>query len=84
MGKAHCMDEFTGGTTRNIKVGRILRECGGTGLRAVPFIRLSGKWLERAGFLEGDTIMVAAVDGQIRITRPDQRSASGWRQGELF
>lgn len=77
------MDEFTGGTTRNIKVGRILRECG-TGLRAVPFIRLSGNWLEQAGFLEGDTIMVAAVDGKIRITRLDQRSASGWRQGELF
>lgn len=36
---------------------------------AVPIIRLSGKWLEAAGFLEGDRIEVWRGNGRIVIIK---------------
>jgi len=33
-----------------------------------PFIRLSGRWLERAGFRLGQTVTVLVEDGKLTIT----------------
>ena len=78
------MDESGGVSLRILKVGRTtqVRGCGHGSV--VPFIRLSGKWLERAGFLENDMIAVAAVNGEIRIVRQDEKDAPGRVQWELF
>jgi len=49
---------------QTIKVGRTYR---GANSR-VPFIRLSGNWLEEAGFSEGDVAQVSVARGEIRLT----------------
>ena len=66
------MDEITSGTVRLIKVGRttqVRRSDGRSSVVVVPYIRLSGKWLERAGFLEGDVIEVTSAGGKIKMGR---------------
>lgn len=81
------MNEPASGTTvRLIKVGRTtqVRRSGGSSVVVVPFIRLSGKWIERAGFLEGDTIAVTGGNGQISIIRQGHHGVPGWVQSELF
>ena len=80
------MDESTGSSARLIKVGRTtqVRRAGGSSVVVVPFIRLSGKWLERAGFLEGDIIEVTAANGEIKIVRQREQGAHSGKQGELF
>jgi hypothetical protein len=35
----------------------------------VPFIRMAGRWLTDAGFLEGDVLQVSVAQGEIRLTR---------------
>ena len=52
-----------------MKVGSICRSRGG-GRRIVetPLIRLSGAWLERAGFQTGDLFRVGVKAGQITLT----------------
>ncbi|WP_081050350.1 SymE family type I addiction module toxin [Cupriavidus necator] len=40
---------------------------GFTGLRAVPWLRLKGVWLERAGFTVGRTARIEVRQGQIII-----------------
>jgi hypothetical protein len=79
------MDETSGATVRFIKVGRTtqVRRGGNTSVM-VPFIRLSGKWLERAGFIESDMIAVTAGDGVISLRRLEEQSTSASAQGELF
>ena len=72
------------GTVRMVKVGRTTQVRRGGGRSAVPYIRLSGKWLERAGFFEDDMIAVAAANGEIRIVRENERGATWREQGELF
>ena len=72
------------GTVRMVKVGRTTQVRRGGGRSVVAFIRLAGKWLERAGFLEGDMIAVTAANGEIRIVRQGQQSVRGKVQGELF
>ena len=72
------------GPVRIVKVGRTTQVRRGGGRLAVPFIRLSGKWLERAGFLEGDMIAVTAANGEIMIVRQGEQSVTGKVQGELF
>ena len=42
--------------------------CPSRGGGAVPFIRLSGKWLERAGFDIGGSVLVATENGKLTIT----------------
>ena len=42
--------------------------CPSGGGGAVPFIRLSGKWLEKAGFDIGGSILVATENGKLTIT----------------
>ena len=42
--------------------------CPSGGGGAVPFIRLSGQWLEKAGFDIGDSILVATENGKLSIT----------------
>jgi hypothetical protein len=55
----------------NIKVGRNYQG-GFSATSRVPFIRLSGRWLEEAGFSEGDVLEVSVVQGEIRLktTKP--------------
>lgn len=53
---------------RTIKVGRVYQ--GGFPANSrVPFIRLAGRWLEEAGFSEGDVMQVNVVRGEIRLRR---------------
>ena len=78
------MDEASGVSLRIVKVGRTTQVRRGGGRSVVPFIRLSGKWLERAGFLESDMIAVTAANGEIRIVQQDEKDAPGRVQGELF
>lgn len=61
-----------------------MRRAGGSSVVVVPFIRLSGKWLERAGFLEGDIIEVAAAVGEIKMVRHGEQGGPRMAQGELF
>ena len=42
--------------------------CPSGGGGAVPFIRLSGHWLEKAGFDIGDSILVATEHRKLTIT----------------
>jgi hypothetical protein len=37
----------------------------------VPFLRLSGKWLERYGFKVGDIVAIVAEDGVLTISKID-------------
>jgi hypothetical protein len=39
-----------------------------------PFIRLSGKWLEEAGFAEGKQIAVIVGEGEIRLVCQKSRT----------
>lgn len=79
------MDKPTSGTVRLIKVGRTIQTRRGAGIAViVPFIRLSGKWIERAGFLEGDIIEVTAAHGEIKMIRQGEQNAQSCAQGELF
>lgn len=57
--------------TRTIKVGhRFYGDgCDSREMVRVPFIRLSGKWLEEIGFAEGDSIEVVASAGEIKLVR---------------
>jgi len=54
---------------RKIKVGRIYRNhtrnAPGT---AVPFIRISGKWLEQAGFRMGSVVTITVQSGELTLT----------------
>jgi hypothetical protein len=71
---------------RTIKVGRISqRRVGGRRLVFVPLIRLSGKWLDGAGFVENSNVEVVILHGEIRLVcngahgkvRPPQRELFG-------
>lgn len=51
-----------------IKVGRTYQGGFSTQSR-VPFIRMAGRWLTEAGFMEGDVLQVTVVQGEIRLTQ---------------
>jgi len=51
-----------------IKVGRTYQGRFSAQSR-VPFIRMAGRWLTEAGFLEGDVLRVTIAPGEIRLTR---------------
>jgi len=53
--------------TRTVTVGRRIHIYRGGRSIGVPFIRLSGKWLERAGFRERDRVEVWIGQGEIRL-----------------
>ncbi len=55
----------------------------GNRMVAVPFIRLSGRWLEHAGFVQGAKVVITIGDGEIRLvcTRPTPAQP---QQGQLF
>ena len=56
---------------RTIKVGRRVYRAGQDSAEVVrvPFIRLSGLWLAEMGFVEGDTIEITTMSGEIRMAR---------------
>jgi Toxin SymE, type I toxin-antitoxin system len=43
--------------------------------RSVPMIRLRGKWLEAAGFVEGRLIHVEVTEGILILTRVDRETS---------
>ena len=55
---------------RELTVG----EYGGYGRRVSPMIRLSGLWLEEAGFHAGDPVLVRCEDGKLIITQDRARA----------
>jgi len=61
--------------TRTIKVGRIIRVARSGSSSVVPFIRLSGKWLEQAGFKRDDHLVVCVGRDEIRLI-PQTREAA--------
>ncbi|RYD71118.1 MAG: type I toxin-antitoxin system SymE family toxin [Verrucomicrobiaceae bacterium] len=53
---------------RRITVGSLYRPAKKGSLpTSVPYIRLSGKWLERAGFLPNDKVEVKVSQGELNI-----------------
>jgi hypothetical protein len=47
----------------------------------VPFIRLSGKWLDRIGFNEGARVRVSGEVGQLTLTISYRKRAKSGRAG---
>jgi hypothetical protein len=60
---------------QTIKVGRTYQGCPSANSR-VPFIRLAGRWLEEAGFSEGDVMQVGVTPSEIRLRRQDRSRGS--------
>jgi len=69
---------------RTIKVGRIYQMRKGKGLIEFPFIRLSGKWLEQAGFIRGDLVQISASRGEIKLTPLRKRETAVGEQVQLL
>ena len=44
------------------------RQTSYTGLQEVPWLNISGRWLERAGFKAGDQIEIRVTNHQLVIT----------------
>lgn len=53
----------------------------------VPFLRLRGRWLEHAGFREGDQVQVEVEEGRLVIT-PIKKTPTAterlWPQGVIM
>jgi hypothetical protein len=49
-------------------ISQTVRERLGRGLRVVPYIRLSGRWLERLGFSYGCRLEVTSRQKRIVLT----------------
>lgn len=47
----------------------------------VPFIRLSGKWLDRIGFNEGARVRVSGEVGQLTLTISYRKGGKSGRAG---
>ena len=58
--------DLTEAQPQTIKVGRTYQGNSSPPSR-VPFIRLAGRWLEEAGFSEGDEVQVSVAPGEIRL-----------------
>ena len=56
---------------RKVTVSYSFREQG-----SVPMIRLRGKWLHRAGFGEGQVVLVEVAEGTLVLTRADDATGT--------
>ncbi|WP_420703866.1 SymE family type I addiction module toxin [Cupriavidus taiwanensis] len=65
--KSACTQVRTLTTGRTYFPVRCAKNNGFSGLRAVPWIRLKGVWLEEAGFAIGRSIKVEVRQGQVVI-----------------
>lgn len=57
-------------TIRRIKLQGKSRPCQAscTGLKEVPWLNISGRWLEAAGFKTGDRVEIQVTNHQLVIT----------------
>jgi Toxin SymE, type I toxin-antitoxin system len=56
--------------SRELRVGQTFQTRGHEEV-AVPFIRLSGRWLEQAGFTSGTRVEVRVKSGKLLLVRRD-------------
>ena len=69
---------------RRLTVSRIYQtRSSGPGVRA-PMIRLTGKWLEEAGFAAGETVTVQVEQGRIVVTQVSPNRPAEPVQQELL
>ena len=61
---------------RMVKIGRSFRNGRFGATIVVPFIRLSGLWLEKAGFRAGDHFLVDVRPDGIRLIRQEQKPST--------
>jgi len=54
-------------TIRTLKIYELPDGISRLKRRPVPFIRISGRWVEKAGFLVGDCIQVVTINNMILI-----------------
>lgn len=62
---------------RSIKIGSSFRGTRFGATTVVPLIRLSGRWLEKAGFHVGDRLVVDVRPDEIRLIRQEQKPPTG-------
>ena len=46
----------------------LYRPAEGAGGERVPYVRLSGRWLEQLGFVKGRRVVVASEEGRLTLT----------------
>lgn len=79
------MRKGKGRALKTIKVGKISQWCArGAPSVYVPFIRLSGKWLERVGFCAGEYVEIRISDREIKLVCLGEATQSGESQMNLF
>jgi hypothetical protein len=61
------------GGPRELSITTLWRACANprAGGKPVPYVRLSGRWLERFGFARGSRVVVAAEQGRLVLTLAD-------------
>lgn len=57
---------------KKIKTGSLYRQTRQNTEKSVPFIRLSGEWLKKIGFYEGNTVSIEFEHGKL-ILRADPK-----------
>jgi hypothetical protein len=53
---------------RTITIGSLFRSTSTRGDARVPYVRMSGQWLEKAGFACGARLLIATEEGKLVIT----------------
>lgn len=53
---------------RTITISRLFRSTSTGGDTRVPYVRMSGRWLEKAGFKCGARLLIATEKGKLVIT----------------
>lgn len=67
-------------TERTVTIATLYRN-DRTGTARLPFLRLSGRWLEQLGFTRGTRVSIAAEEGKLVLTvAPDAASQVPWRR----
>lgn len=62
---------------RTITIGSLFRSSSTHGGGRVPYVRMSGRWLEKAGFACGARLLIATEEGKLVITLAPRELAQG-------